>query len=227
MSNEAKQPSKSEDLSSWFSTYNQITVERIFEQYGFKIKEDKIISILRDPESIYYQFLRIPFKNIINGIVLHQAEDYREFAQKIFVDYLLSGAGNETDAPPQGADLRESLEEERQNMMTIGDEFDVEVFNHNSLIANSQNKLIKLAKSRFSHEEEITEEDKQNLIEIIESYEEKTMEMNETLREYRREFHDLIIRVQDLAETLPNFSLDPDKMIQHREAIAFDSDIGE
>jgi hypothetical protein len=120
------------ELSTWFSTYGLITVERILERYGITINHDDIGDILNDTSSIHYQLLRVPLNNILNNIILNQAEDYREYCQKLFIDYLLSGAGNESNAPAQGAAARESLEEDRLRLVSIGESYDIEVFNHHS-----------------------------------------------------------------------------------------------
>lgn len=214
------------ELQSWFSTYGLITIERIFAQYGLKIQQEQVHIILRDPESIYHLFLQIPFRNILNGIILNQASDYRGFLQKLFIDYLVSGAANEADAPLQGGAIRESLEEERGRMISLSDEFDIDHFKYEVLISESQKDLIKLAKNNFSKMDEVTDEDKTSLVDIVKKYELMATELNEKLCDYRKKFQELIILVQNLVTKLPNYQLDPNKMFEHKESINFDPNLG-
>lgn len=88
--------------------------------------------------------LRVPLRNVLNGIILQQANDYHVYVQKLFIDYLLSGE-NSKGEEAQGASTREVIEKERQQLVALGDEFNNVQGEHDYLIANSQAALIKIA----------------------------------------------------------------------------------
>jgi len=142
MNEEAKEP----DLSAWFSTYGLLTAERILERFQIHLKHDELITEIKNPHSIYYQLLRIPIKNVFNGIILQQTHDYQVYAQKLFIDYLLSGQNDKEEGAP-GADTREDLTAERTHMLELSEAFNQQEFAHQKLIAESQAKLISFARS--------------------------------------------------------------------------------
>lgn len=142
MNEEAKEP----DLSAWFSTYGLLTAERILERFQIHLKHDELITEIKNPHSIYYQLLRIPIKNVFNGIILQQTHDYQVYAQKLFIDYLLSGQNDKEEGAP-GADTREDLTAERTHMLDLSEAFNQQEFAHQKLIAESQAKLISFARS--------------------------------------------------------------------------------
>ena len=113
------------EFSKWISTYGTVTIQRVFDLFKFKVNYTEIKDLITNQDSVYYHFLRVPFMNILNGIVIDQVEGYREFVQKMFVDYLMSGAANETNAPVQGETIRAALEGERTKFIATMDEFDV------------------------------------------------------------------------------------------------------
>lgn len=133
------------DMDKWFSTYGTITAERILARYQIVIPPEYLVDAIKNPLSFYHYLLQIPLKNVLNGIILQQASDYHVYAQKLFIDYLLSG---ETGKPEtsQGALTRESLEEERQALTTLGENFHKLELEQNTLIGKSQASLIKTVK---------------------------------------------------------------------------------
>ncbi|KTD50954.1 hypothetical protein [Legionella quateirensis] len=133
-----------EQLSKWFSTYGLITAERLLGTYHITLPQNELISAIKSPFSFYHQLLKMPLKNVLNGIVLQQAGDYHIYAQKLFIDYLLSGESGKSESSP-GALTRESLEAERQKLVTLGEDFHHLQQEQNKLIANSQARLIKIA----------------------------------------------------------------------------------
>jgi hypothetical protein len=86
----------------------------------------------------------VPLKNIFNGLILQQTHDYQVYAQKVFIDYLLSGESGKDEASP-GANTREDLEQERNQLMGLGDEFNKLELEHQTLISTSQASLIKIS----------------------------------------------------------------------------------
>lgn len=135
---------KDEELDKWFSSYGAITAERILSRYHITLPQNEVMNTIKNPNSFYHQLLKIPLKNVLNGIILQQASDYHVYGQKLFIDYLLSGeSGKPADSP--GAITRESLENERQLLVTLGDEFTELQATHSSLISRSQASLIKFS----------------------------------------------------------------------------------
>lgn len=130
------------DLSMWLSTYGLITIERLLERYKIRLPQKQLLTVIKNPHSFYHQLLRAPLKNVLNGIILQQARDYQIYAQKLFVDYLISGESNNEEA---GELTREDLESERKKVVEMGERFQQCKINHNDLIADSQKSLIKYA----------------------------------------------------------------------------------
>ncbi|MCL9685026.1 hypothetical protein [Legionella maioricensis] len=134
-----------DELNQWFSTYGVITAERILGTYQIIIPQSELLVAIKSPFSFYHQILQVPLRNVLNGIVLQQANDYHVYAQKLFIDYLLSGETSKGEEA-QGALTRESLENERTQLVTLGDEFHHKQLAHDALIASSQSVLRKIAK---------------------------------------------------------------------------------
>ncbi|AHE67103.1 hypothetical protein [Legionella oakridgensis] len=141
MNEEIKEP----DLALWFSTYGMLTAERILEGFKIQLDHDELVSAIKNPRSIYFQLLRVPLKNIFNGIILQQIRDYQVYAQKIFIDYLMSGQADKPQEAP-GASIREDMETERKNLVELGEAFSEKESAHLKLISESQASLIKLAR---------------------------------------------------------------------------------
>lgn len=133
------------ELSQWFSTYGVITAERVFGRYQIKLAPADLITAIKSPFSFYHKVLKIPLKHVLNGIILQQANDYHVYVQKLFIDYLLSGE-NAKEEDAQGANTREALEKERQLLVTLGEEYHKKEGGHSTLIAHSQNILIKITR---------------------------------------------------------------------------------
>lgn len=140
----------SDDFKQWFSTYGLITSQRILGHYQIVLPAHALIPAIKNQQSFYHLLVQVPLKNVLNGIILQQANDYHVYAQKIFIDYLLSG---ESAKPPeaQGASTRERLEEERQALIELGDEFNKKQLEHEALISLTQNSFIKLTRELKEH----------------------------------------------------------------------------
>jgi hypothetical protein len=134
------------DVSHWFSTYGVITADRILGRYQIKLASTNLMSAIKSPFSFYHKLLDVPLRNVLNGIVLQQANDYHVYGQKLFIDYLLSGENSKDDAS-QGAGTRESLENERIDLVALGEEFHQKEGEHNNLIAASQAVLLTITRN--------------------------------------------------------------------------------
>ncbi len=131
------------DLSMWFSTYGLLTATRVLERFHIQLNNEELITAMKDPFNVYHRLLIIPLKNVFNGIILQQAHDYEVYAQKLFVDYLLSGeSGKDEDTP--GGGTREELEQKRLKLNELGEGFNNIELAHQQLIAESQSSLIKV-----------------------------------------------------------------------------------
>jgi|GEM_PF-1639613 len=131
------------DLSKWFSTYGFITAERLLGRYNIVLPQKQLLTALKIPTSLYHRILQVPLKNILNGIVFQQAHDYHVYAQKLFIDYLLSGESAK-EPGSQGSMTRENLEEERVTLVSLGESYEQSKFEHDSLIASTQKVMIHL-----------------------------------------------------------------------------------
>lgn len=137
---------KDGDLTLLLSSYGLMTAERILERYSIDLSQQEISAVVKNPHCLYHKMLRLPFKQVKNSIIIQQAQDYYVYAQKIFVDYLLSGETAKSEDLPGGS-TRELLEEERQRLLTLGNEFHQLKSEANKLIAESQTCLIRYASS--------------------------------------------------------------------------------
>jgi hypothetical protein len=133
---------KQDEYTQWFSTYGVITAERIFHYYKIYLPNNKLMAAIKNQANLFHEFLKIPLKTVLNGIILQHADDFHIYGQKLFVDYLLSG---ESDKSPesQGASTRESLEARRQELIHLGEEFQKVRVDHDTFIARTQSVLIR------------------------------------------------------------------------------------
>lgn len=132
------------DLSVWLSTYGLITAERVLERYKIRLNQKDLLTAIKNPSTFYHRLMRVPLKNVLNGIILQQAQDYQIYAQKLFVDFLMSGESEKSQESPGGT-TREDLEAERKQLVSFGEDFEKCELEHNQLIANSQKGLMQIA----------------------------------------------------------------------------------
>lgn len=134
-----------EEYSQWFSTYGVITSQRILSRYQINLPSIQLLEAIKSPVSFYHKLVQVPLKNVLNGIIIQQASDFHVYAQKLFIDYLLSGESGKSPES-QGAATREALEDERKQLITLGEEFQKKQLEHDSLIASSQSSIMKLSR---------------------------------------------------------------------------------
>ena len=125
------------DLSDWLSTYGLITVEKILERYGIHLSVEDLRRAVTNPNCLFFRIIQVPLKNVFNGLILQQAKDYQIYAQKLFIDYLLSGESSQ-----EGSQVRDDLEETRKDLVNAGEVFREEESVNDKLIARSQKLLI-------------------------------------------------------------------------------------
>jgi hypothetical protein len=129
-----------EGVSEFLSTYQWVTVGQLLEGYGFKLPDTCVLDILREKSSFYYQMLRIPVMNVLNGIIIDQTKAYQIFIQKLFVDYLVSGEADVEETI--GSETRAALEIARQQMVELSEKFEETESIREKLIVESQRELI-------------------------------------------------------------------------------------
>ncbi|KTC69372.1 hypothetical protein Lbir_2111 [Legionella birminghamensis] len=284
------------DLSKWFSSYGLITAKRILENYKIKLVDEDLLYALKTPNNFYHTIMRMPLKNVFNGIIMQQARDYQLYAQKLFIDYLLSGETGKVEEAP-GGNTRDDLEAERQTLLKINEAFHIDELAQEQLISESQRKLRHYAEEWQKKLLEIAKEVKHKLIadginrpettfvqlltSLLVHYDfakgdssiskdvwaraEKTLETsldseqhqliisriselrpiaNETeqgltdyfgqgiqmgskMRNYRKVYHDLIIRINELIKLLPDYRIDEAQVQENQESLLFDASLGE
>lgn len=137
------------ELSQCFSTYGLITCERILSKYKINLPRSHIIASIKSPVSFYHYLLKAPLRNILNGIILQQANDYYVYIQKLFIDYLLSSESSKNES--QGGLTRETIDNERQELLTLGEQFQKTLGKQDTLIASSQAALLSIT-NKFNKE---------------------------------------------------------------------------
>lgn len=135
---------KESDQRSWMSTYGLITANRILEIYNIRLQQEELYSAISNPQSFYYRILTVPLKNVFNGIIMEQAKDYQIYAQKMFIDYLMSGESSKPEEAP-GGNTREDLESERKSLVEMAEKFDLCETEQVKLIGESQKNIIQKA----------------------------------------------------------------------------------
>ncbi|PJD91528.1 MAG: hypothetical protein CK424_06890 [Legionella sp.] len=215
------------ELSNWYSTYGLVTVERIFGLMSVRLSPEELRTVSCNANSPYYQLLQVPLKNIFNGIIMGQALDYREYAQKMLVDYLISGAANmaEEQAKPEG--VRLELELMRSDLIESGDQFDLLQFEHHKLISESQRVLIDTAKSLPKPRVMIDEVLSQEIQTIAHSFLEQSEALSLKFRGYRTQFYQTILKARELLDSLPEYMNTFEGDQKHLEMLFFDSKLGE
>lgn len=282
------------DLSAWFPTYGIITAQRLLERYRINLSDTDLLNALKTPNSFYHRILNIPMKNVFNGIILQQARDYQIYAQKIFVDYLMSGENSKTPETP-GGEIRERVEEQRVALNVLGDGFDNSESEHNKLItdtqvalmqqannwqkaihttaqelpkviklSNSSEAAIKQALSTLLVEYDLSEQSftisaacweraeklldtplttdmretiQKAMLELanqtlkesdsLNDYKQQVSEINDRMRDYRKQFANLIIKTNELIQLLPDYKADKTQIHENQEQLYFDAHLGD
>lgn len=215
------------ELAKWYSSYGVVTVQRIFDCLGVQLSLDELLSVNQYPSSCYYQLLQVPLKNIFNGIIIDQTTDYREYAQKMIIDYLISGAANlpADQAKPVGAKLQ--LEDMRVVLISEGDKFDLLQFEHHKLILDSQKVLIKLAKTlpKLPNIPETLANDE--FLAKITPFVEQAELLAARIKAFRSQFYTTILKGRELLNTLPDYFNRFEGAPEHLEALNFNAMLGD
>lgn len=144
------------DLSKWFSSYGLITVERLIERYHIHLNQADLLKALSTPGTFYHQLMQLPLRNVFNGIIFQQARDYQVYAQKLYIDYLISGESGKDPAAP-GSGTREDIENERNALVKLGEQFHELELSQEKLISDSQTLLIKHASAWIKAQQQVVQ----------------------------------------------------------------------
>lgn len=162
--------------TTMLSSYGLVTAERILDRLHIKVAPDLVKQALEHQQSFYYLILKIPLKNVMNGIVIQQANDYYVYLQKLFIDYLLSpeaGRGPEE----QGANTREQLEEERRKLEVMNEAFQKLVLDHNNFISMTQSILLTISGEWKDVHNELLKDLKKNAKQLSLTAKEEVLEL--------------------------------------------------
>ena len=173
------------------STYARITLDLLFSKVIPSGGQYSIDALTRTA------LLQATAQQIANGILLDQTNDYRELAQGLLIDYLLSGSANIITETSVGS-VRDSLENLRVLLIGLGDDFDQIELQHKRSIAASQAKLIDMAKN-LPGTEQIKHDTDEFFIEA--------QDMNGKLKVKYKDFYDALIKVKSTLLLVPEYSL--------------------
>lgn len=219
--------SMDEEQSTWYSTYGLVTLERIFALLNIHFKQEELHTISRSPKSPYYQLLQVPLKCLFNGIIISQANDYREYAQKVLVDYLLSGAANLPPEQTKPEGVQFELELMRQNVIASSEQFDLLQFEHYHLINNSQRQAIETAHTLPVPRVLIDNSKGAEIQAMMLSFLKQAEDVNQKAKNFRKQFQETILRCRELLDSVPEYFGRFETKTEHTEALFFDSKLGE
>ncbi len=219
--------SMDENISTWYSTYGLVTIERIFDLLGITLDQDALHTISQSPQSPYYQLLQAPLKNIFNGIIINQASDYREYAQKMLVDYLLSGAANLSEEQTKHEGARLELELMRIALIETGEKFDLLQFEHYKLINESQRTSMDLAATLPNSNVLLDEQQGTAIMQAMLPFVEQAEALSLQIKNFRKQFYETILKARDLLDSIPEYFNQLESQPEHMELLHFDANLGE
>lgn len=216
-----------EESSTWYSTYGLVTIERLFALMQITMSQADLHIVSRSPTSPYYQLLQTPLKNIFNGILINQAIDYQEFAQKMLIDYLLSGAANLPPEQPKPEGVRLELELMRTDLILAGEQFDLLQFEHFRLINESQRTAIETAQTLPTPRILIDEARSLQIQETMKPFLEQAAVNNQKIKDFRKQFYDTILKARERLDAVPDYFGKFESQPEHMEALQFNTKLGE
>lgn len=205
----------------WLSTYGILTAERILERFKIQLTRDELLNTLTDDTSHYHHLVSVPIKNIFNGILSNQINDYQIYAQKLMIDYKLADTspsvieGEEQPPKPTSTQSEEELEEKHTELIDLGTAFDDKVDEHYQLISESQAWLINEAPKQESL---ATSED-------MSGFGARAQQMMYDFLGFRDSFRTLILDITTLLSLAPDYFLDPERLTENQQALDFDPNL--
>ena len=215
------------EYKAWISTYGLLTADRILSRFNIRLSTEELTQALNQKNNPYYILLRVPLKNIFNGIILQQANDYHVYVQKLLIDYRLS---NEYSKDPEsaGKNIRDDLNTVFDEVSDLIKLLTAQKTKHFRLISESQAWLIDYVKESKKLKKGADAILKDPLFtEKYDKYSRSTDENSSILRGYRGQFQAFILRTTEMINLLSDYHLDLDQEIENRELLIFDPNIGE
>ena len=215
------------EYKAWISTYGLLTADRILSRFNIRLSTEELTQALNQKNNPYYILLRVPLKNIFNGIILQQANDYQVYVQKLLIDYRLS---NEYSKDPEsaGKNIRDDLNTVFDEVSDLIKLLTAQKTKHFRLISESQAWLIDYVKESKKLKKGADAILKDPLFtEKYDKYSRSTDENSSILRGYRGQFQAFILRTTEMINLLSDYHLDLDQEIENRELLIFDPNIGE
>ena len=213
-------------ISKTTPTYGLVLAKNILQNFDVDLTDSELIHTLQNEDHIHFHILKVPYKHVFNSIILNQAQEYRIYIQKLFIDYLLSGVNDFSDDFP-GADIRAQIETERLSFIALGEEFDKLVMNNDRLIADSQKQLIQLYKTLPSNSASFSDAQRQDLKVMMRPVVEQISEIKKSLCDYRNQFYASILRVRSMLSNISDYRVNQEKNAQNQQYLQFDPSIGE
>ena len=215
------------DYKTWFSTYGLLTANRILDRFKIHLSHDDLVRALKQEDNVYYPLIRVPLKNIFNGIVLEQAYDYQVYLQKLFIDYRLSDEYAKAPDSP-GQSIRNDLNDIFNEVSKVIKDFSELRLNHLKLISESQAWLISLVRQRKTVGKQIFEFlTDPGFIENSQQFIHRTEEEAVLLKNYRSQYQGFILKTTELINLLPDYRIEAESEEENRETLFFDPTIGD
>ena len=212
----------------WYSSYSVVTLERLLAIFKMQFKPDDLLSIVQNPQTYLYQLLIVPYHNMLNGIIMNQARDYQEYAQKMIIDYLMSGAANVPEDGSRPIAAKEELEDLRLDLLAQGEAFDSLQYEHHRLILDSQLCLLKFIKSSGikagMDKEKLADAE---VITAIQPFIDRAQALAQGLKPLRTQFYEMILKGRSLLNTLPDYFNRFQSKPEYLEVLDFDFNVGE
>lgn len=214
------------EYKAWISTYGLLTADRILSRFNIRLSSEELSNALNQKNSPYYTLLRVPLKNIFNGIILQQANDYQVYVQKLLIDYRLSNEYSKDPESP-GKNVREDLNTVFDEVSDVIKLLTDQKTKHFRLISESQAFLIDYVKEnkKLIKDTEAILSDP-SFAEQYNKYNRATDDNAMILRDFRSQFQTFILRTTEMINFLSDYHLDLDKEIENRELLIFDPSIG-
>ncbi len=103
------------------STYSLITAERILDRLEIEIPQSRLKGQILDKNAFYHRLMYLPARRLQTGITNQQCRDVQAYAQQKLIHYLFSGETARSEEE-DGHDMRQSIEENRLSLVSMGDE---------------------------------------------------------------------------------------------------------
>lgn len=204
--------------NTWLSTYVLVTLRALIQHYEINIADDELNRVIDERSCVLYHILRIPLLAILNGITLEQTKDYHDYAHKLLIDYLLSDASIQTESN-SGEDIRESLEHEREALIEHSNAVEELTTSRSQFINDTQEVFIDYIKE---HNHELLQDPTPEFIESLKTFEQQILQINTNVRNFKVTFVGIIIKLNQLLSSLPNYKFDPQQLEINLENLLFD-----